>query len=96
MGYCCVGVVCVYLYYVLVWCVGQVVLKVFGEVQVVGVVVDVLVIVQYYGVYCVDVVCFGGEVVEQGDDCLFVGEGDVQFGEVEVVGGGEQEFQVVC
>ena len=95
VGHCRAGAARAHLHHALARRVGQAAPKALGEAQAVGVVADAPAIAQHHGVHRADAARLGGEFVEQGDDRLLAGEGDVQPGEAEVAGGGEQELQVV-
>ncbi|MCY1356535.1 hypothetical protein D9M69_429900 [compost metagenome] len=74
----------------------------FTEAQAIGVVADPLAVLQHHGVHRADAGGLGGEFVQQRDDRLLAGEGDVQAGVAHAFGGAEQvgegaavQFQLV-
>jgi len=69
--------------------------KAFGEAQAVGVVAHGAAVGQHHGIHRADAARLGGEVVEQWDDRLLAGKGDVEAGEAGALGGLQQFGQGV-
>ncbi|GAB3388004.1 hypothetical protein GCM10027514_29520 [Azotobacter armeniacus] len=61
-----------------------------GEALAVGIVADTLAVLEHHGVHRADAEGFRRQLIEQRDDCLLAGEGDVQAGEAHALGGAQQ------
>ncbi|CAH0322281.1 hypothetical protein SRABI112_05372 [Pseudomonas mediterranea] len=64
--------------------------KTLGKPEAVGVVADALAALEHHGVHRANAAGLCRELIEQRDDRLLAGEGDVQAGEAHAFGGGQQ------
>ncbi|MNE26823.1 hypothetical protein D3C80_1202090 [compost metagenome] len=93
MGHRSPGTASTHLHHMTTWHVAQAATEAFGETQAVGVVADTLAVLEHHGIDRANASGFGGEVIEQRQDCLFAREGDVQAGVTHGFGSAEQLLQ---